>query len=92
MNLMGYDALNLGKSEFSLGRIFLDTQQGVAHFPFLSANLVEPNSGERPYTAYVIKKAGLLSVGIIGLIAPELALRAALPRRDERPSGEDEIR
>lgn len=70
MQLMDYDALNLGESELRFGRAFLDEQREKAGFPFLSANLVDHRSGKRLYEAYVIKQAGHLKVGIIGLVSP----------------------
>ncbi len=72
MSLMNYDALNLGVNEFGFGRPFLDELQREAEFPFLSANLVARNSPEPAYTPYVIEEAGLLRVGIIGLMSPAL--------------------
>ncbi len=72
MELMGYDALNLGAGEFLFGRPFLEEQRQEVSFPFLSANLVNPDSGERPYPAYVVEEVGHLRVGIIGLVSPEL--------------------
>lgn len=82
MGLMGYDALNLGEGEFLFGRPFLEEQRARASFPFLSANLVEPDSGERPYTPYVIVEAGRLRVGIVGLASPELYRGHALTAQD----------
>ncbi|HET90323.1 MAG TPA: bifunctional metallophosphatase/5'-nucleotidase [Chloroflexi bacterium] len=72
MELMSYDALNLGEGEFLFGRSFLEEQRERVSFPFLSANLVAPDSGEHPYAAYVVEEAGHLKVGIIGLVSPEL--------------------
>jgi len=96
MDLMGYDVLNLGAGEFRFGRPFLEEQRENASFPFLSANLVTPDSGERPYAAYVVEEAGHLKVGIIGLVSPEryrghelaaqdplTALKAVLPEVKE---------
>ena len=82
MELMGYDALNLGEGEFRFGRAFLDEQREKAGFPFLSANLVERHSGEHPYEAYVIKQAGHLKVGIIGLVSPDLYQGSELVAQD----------
>ena len=71
MELMNYDALNLGRGEFLFGRSFLEEQRESASFPFLSANLVAPDPEEHPYAAYVVKEAGHLKVGIVGLVWPE---------------------
>ena len=72
MELMSYDALNLGKGEFLFDHSFLEEQRERASFPFLSANLVNPDSGEHPYAAYVVEETGHLKVGIVGLVSPEL--------------------
>lgn len=72
MELMSYDALNLGDAEFIFGRSFLEEQREEVSFPFLSANLVSSDSGKHPYTTHTIKEAGYLKVGIIGLVSPEL--------------------
>lgn len=73
MGLMGYDALNVGRDELRQGLRCLETQQQQAAFPFLSANLVNPDSGRRPFTAYRLKPVGRLKVAILGLIAPEFS-------------------
>lgn len=78
MSLMGYDALNLGVGEFGLGRSVLEMERDGANFPFLSANVLDANSGERPYTPYVVKQAGRLKVGIIGLLSPIFYHRGGL--------------
>jgi 2',3'-cyclic-nucleotide 2'-phosphodiesterase (5'-nucleotidase family) len=57
-----------------------------ASFPFLSANLVNPDSGERPYVAYVVEKAGHLRVGIIGLVPPVLYRGHELVAQDPQSS------
>jgi 2',3'-cyclic-nucleotide 2'-phosphodiesterase (5'-nucleotidase family) len=96
MESMAYDALNLGAGEFLFGRPFLEEQRQQASYSFLSANLVNPDSGERPYAAYIVEEAGHLRVGVIGLVSPELyrghelvaqdplsSLKAVLPEVEE---------
>jgi len=86
MELISYNALNLGESEFLFGRPFLEEQRERASFPFLSANLVNPDSGECPYVAYVVEKTGHLRVGIIGLVSPVLYRGHELVAQDPQSS------
>ena len=46
MNLMGYDAMNVGQTELSKGLEVLQTRAKEAAFPFVSSNLVWQESGE----------------------------------------------
>jgi 5'-nucleotidase / UDP-sugar diphosphatase len=66
MSLMGYDALGLGNHDFDFGLDHLRELRKQAPFPFLCTNVRPRESGicER----YVIKQAGTLRVGILGLI------------------------
>lgn len=97
MGLMGYDALNVGRDELRQGLRYLETQQQQTAFPFLSANLVNPDSGRRPFTAYRLKPVGQLKVAIVGVVAsefnqapelevetPAVALRRVLPQIAEQ--------
>ncbi len=49
MNMMGFNADGLGNHNFDRGQTFLRTQQiPLANYPFLSANIVDPNTGKTP--------------------------------------------
>jgi len=65
MNLMGYDAFNLGQRELRYDRAYLTSLRRKASFPFLTANSVL--TAKKPFQAYEIRKIGNLTVGIVGL-------------------------
>lgn len=65
MNLMGYDAFNLGQRELKYDRASLTSLRKKASFPFLTANSVL--TAKRPFQPYEIRKIGNLTVGIVGL-------------------------
>ncbi|NOZ60988.1 MAG: bifunctional metallophosphatase/5'-nucleotidase [Calditrichaeota bacterium] len=69
MNAMGYDAAAIGNHEFDFQVSGLRRNLSLSHFPYLSANIKEKSTGQRPDFAmpYVIKKVNGISVGIIGL-------------------------
>jgi 5'-nucleotidase/UDP-sugar diphosphatase len=73
MELMGYDALNLGGPELFLGIEFLEhTRSHVSvSFPYIASNLLY--SGSRlPWTReYVIKEVGGIRVAILGVLNPD---------------------
>lgn len=71
MNLIGYDAMTLGNHEFDKPREALMKQQEWADFPFLSANIVNKESGEPFVTPYIIKEYDGLKVAIFGLTTEE---------------------
>lgn len=74
MDQMGYDALNLGERELSLGIDFLAAVIKDLKFPIISANIA---TGKKEYSSvirpYVIKKIGSVRVGITGGL-PEVLL------------------
>lgn len=71
MNLMGYDALNLGGSEFLFNREFLSGIRDLASFPLLSANIRWEKEGflSQPF---LIKEIAGIKLGIIGITSPFL--------------------
>jgi 5'-nucleotidase/UDP-sugar diphosphatase len=71
MNMIGYDAMTLGNHEFDKPREALMKQQEWADFPFLSANIVNKESGEPFVTPYIIKEYDGLKVAIFGLTTEE---------------------
>ncbi|MBN1591807.1 MAG: metallophosphatase, partial [Candidatus Coatesbacteria bacterium] len=74
LNMTGYDCATLGNHEFDLGDDYLGQVLDIAKFPFVCANLeVEaspPLAGK--LVNYAIKNIGGCSVGIFGLITPDL--------------------
>lgn len=73
MNLLRYDAMELGNHEFDWGKSPVHRMIGWASFPVLCANLVQTGNrrGFPGTSPYIIKEVGQLKVGILGLITPE---------------------
>jgi 5'-nucleotidase/UDP-sugar diphosphatase len=68
MNLMGYDAVNIGSREFSFGQDYLKTAGKEINFPFISSNLTWDGNSNLPIKPYIVKKAGNTRVGILGIL------------------------
>lgn len=62
LELMGYDALDIGDDELNFGKDYLLQKIRESKIPFLSANLRAAGA-----KAYVIKKFGNTSIALIGL-------------------------
>ena len=72
MELMGYDALNLGSSEFIFGKEFLEQTRSHVSFPYISSNLLSGGS-RLPWTReYIIKEIGGIRVAILGVLNPDV--------------------
>jgi 2',3'-cyclic-nucleotide 2'-phosphodiesterase (5'-nucleotidase family) len=67
MNLLGYDAMTLGRGDMRLGLDTLRQRMAEAEFPFLSANVVLSGTETLFTEPYVIKEMGDHRVAIIGL-------------------------
>jgi 2',3'-cyclic-nucleotide 2'-phosphodiesterase (5'-nucleotidase family) len=72
-NMIGYDALAVGNHEFDWGLDVLEERASEARFPFLSANIVQTETGLPPpwLTPSTIVERADLSVGVVGLTTPE---------------------
>lgn len=70
MEMMGYDALNLGSSEFQFGKQFLENSRSRVSFPYIASNLLY--QGERlPWASeYSIKETGGIKTAILGILDP----------------------
>ncbi|WP_145948219.1 bifunctional UDP-sugar hydrolase/5'-nucleotidase [Paenibacillus sp. Y412MC10] len=81
MNMMGFDVGSLGNHEFDQGiaalkaQIFggLDPKEGkVTHagakFDYVNANVIETSTGKPLIKPYVVKEAGGVKIGFIGLV------------------------
>ena len=69
MNAVGYDAVSAGNHDFDLGKDNLAKLVQQAHFPILSANIIDKKNNKvwqyvKPYV--LLEKAGL-KIGIFGL-------------------------
>ena len=104
MKRMGYDAMAVGNHEFSFGPGALARARSDAGFPFLAANIVREPGGAPAFDRSVIRTAGPLRVGIVGICTPAtpsledsanlagLRFEAAVPaarREVERLRGEE---
>lgn len=67
-NEMKYDAAVFGNHEFNYGKTLLASAVKESSFPWLSANIVNVETGE-PFFGkpYIVKHAGDVKVGILGL-------------------------
>ncbi len=71
MELMGYDALNLGGPEFNFGKEFLGNTRSHVSFPYIASNLLFDGS-RLPWTReYIIKEVGGIKVAILGVLNPD---------------------
>ncbi|MCX5839527.1 MAG: hypothetical protein NTW71_13595 [Deltaproteobacteria bacterium] len=71
MELMGYDALNLGSPEFLFGREFLEHTRSSVSFPYIASNLLYRDS-KLPWTReYIIKEVGGIKVAVLGVLDPD---------------------
>ena len=71
MDLMGYDALNIGSYEFSFGLDFFKRVSSGISFPFISSNLVYDKSRFPWLKDHIIKNVGGLRVAILGVMPVE---------------------
>lgn len=62
IELMGYDALNIGDDEFNFGRDFFEEHIGKAKSRFISSNLQSAK-----VSPYFIKEVAGVKIGIIGI-------------------------
>ncbi|KHE72046.1 bifunctional 2',3'-cyclic-nucleotide 2'-phosphodiesterase/3'-nucleotidase, partial [Halobacillus sp. BBL2006] len=87
MNLLDYEAGNIGNHEFNYGLDFLNTILKGANFPYINANVYvddhddNPTNDENYFTPYkildktVIDESGQdrqLKVGVIGFVPPQI--------------------
>jgi hypothetical protein len=67
-NDMGYDVVNVGEKDLTMGLKFLSEVSQKSKFHFISANLVDKKTGKGIFKPYVIKEIVGLKMGIIGLL------------------------
>lgn len=78
MEIMGYDAVNIGADEFSFGKDFLVEAIKKKKINFLSSNLDLPGA-----QTYMIKKMGNTKIGIIGISPLEIKTAAGFESKQE---------
>lgn len=89
MNLLQYDAGNIGNHEFNYGLDFLKTSLKGAKFPYVNANVFvddhdeNPDNDENYFTPYLILDktfkdetgaAQQLKIGVIGFVPPQITV------------------
>jgi len=79
-NEMGYDGVNVGEKDLMEGLNFLTGLTQKAKFSFLSANLVDKQTGKPIFNPYLIKEIMGLRIGIVGLMSDEF--KSALQERE----------
>jgi 2',3'-cyclic-nucleotide 2'-phosphodiesterase (5'-nucleotidase family) len=82
MELMGYDALNLGSPELNFGKEFLEQARSHLSFPYIASNLLYGGS-RLPWTReyIIIKEVGGIKVAILGILDPDDLKK--IPRQDD---------
>src|SRR5580704_11548902 len=71
-NLLGFDSSTLGNHEFDYGWRRVQEFGRIAHFPVLSANVVDANGKSITGQPYVIKTVAGIRVAIIGVVLSDL--------------------
>ncbi|MGI9277090.1 MAG: bifunctional 2',3'-cyclic-nucleotide 2'-phosphodiesterase/3'-nucleotidase [Endozoicomonas sp.] len=81
MNLLKYDAGNIGNHEFNYGLEYLKKATDGADFPYVSANVYDAETGKNYFNPYVIReqtftdtdgKKQTVNVGYIGFVPPQI--------------------
>ncbi len=81
MNLLGYDAGNIGNHEFNFGLEYLETALGGADFPYINANVYRADGKTNYFKPYVILERDVtdtaggthtIKVGVIGFVPPQI--------------------
>ncbi|KLO22905.1 5'-nucleotidase C-terminal domain-containing protein [Marinitoga sp. 1155] len=67
MNHMGYLASIIGNHEFNYGKKVLNKAISEATFPFLSANIVDRDTGKPVFKPYMVFDYKGIKIGILGL-------------------------
>jgi 5'-nucleotidase/UDP-sugar diphosphatase len=81
MELMGYDALNLGSPELYFGKEFLEHARSRVSFPYISSNLLQGGSRMPRTREYILKEIGGIKVAILGVLDPDSL--AQLPNQEQ---------
>ncbi len=71
-NAMGYDGLNIGELDLTLGHEFLAGTAKEATFPFLSSNLFKKNGNAPIFAPHMVKDISPIRIGVFGLIDPKM--------------------
>ena len=81
MNLLSYDAGNIGNHEFNYGLDYFSKAKAGADFPYVNANVYDAKTGKNYFRPYIIKdqtftdtdgKKQTVKVGYIGFVPPQI--------------------
>jgi len=72
-NRLGFDVATVGNHEFDYGWKRVQEFARIAHYPLLSANVVDASGSPLTGKAYVIKTVGGIRVAIIGVVLGDLS-------------------
>ena len=81
MNLLDYDAANIGNHEFNYGLDFLNRALAGADFPYVNANVYKADGKTNYFKPYIILDRKItdttgathtLKVGVIGFVPPQI--------------------
>lgn len=70
MNMMNYDAIEVGNHEFDWGQDVLSQRIGESKMPWLGANITGTTKLASQLKPYIVKQVNGIRVGIIGIILP----------------------
>lgn len=70
MNMMNYDAIEVGNHEFDWGQDVLSQRVGESKMPWLGANITGTTKLASQLKPYIVKQVNGIRVGIIGVILP----------------------
>ncbi len=82
-NLLGFDAATIGNHEFDYGWKRVQEFARIAHYPLLSANVVDANGATLTRKSYVIKTVGGIRVAILGVLLGDLSGTYVTPDKVE---------
>lgn len=78
-NLLGFDAASLGNHEFDYGWQAIEGFARIAHFPLLSANVVNNEGNFLTGKGYVVQNVAGVRIAIIGLVMGDLTGNYSTP-------------
>ena len=70
MNALGYDAMTVGNHQFDFGWHSLESARAASRFPWLGANVVGNDRGRAAFVPSIVKQAGPVRIGLIGICTP----------------------
>lgn len=72
MNYLKYDAAAVGNHDIEAGHPVYDRIKKEFRFPWLSANLIDSQTGKPYFTPYVIVERQGIKIAILGMTTPNI--------------------